>query len=179
VLIQKTHLSKQSSKGYKGVPILNSLLLFKKLKIMNKIIEVALTGKFGADAVTNLMEVIGATCNPEMATEILLGIYVKPIIPHTVISKSGIAKTVVSIDYWNTTVTCCYEEAVMMHLYVDQDLDTSILTLDNYMEYEKQYSDNNRKSFRMPTGEMRSIQDNCSFNEWLSFSDANDYSLTV
>jgi hypothetical protein len=145
---------------------------------MNKIIEVALTGKFGAEAVTNLMEVIGATCNPEMATEILLGVYERPEIPHTIISsKSGasVKKTAVSIDYWNTTVKCTYEEAVTKHLYVDQGLDTSILTIDNYMEYEKEYSDPNRKSFRIPTGEMRSIQDSCSFDEWLS--NANDYSL--
>lgn len=143
---------------------------------MNKIIEVALTGKFGADAVTNLWDVITATPNPEMAAEILLGVYEKPVIPHTVVSNRwGVEKTAVNIDYWNAIVKCTFEEAVTKHLYVDQGLDTSILTIDNYMEYEKEYSDPNRKSFRIPTGEMRSVEENCSFAEWLS--NANDYSL--
>jgi len=144
---------------------------------MNKIIEVALTGKFGAEAVTNLMEVIGATCNPEMAAEILLGVYVKPEIPNTIF-ENNTKKTVVSVDYWDGNVRYSYEEEVTKHIYVDTNLDTSILTLENYMEYEKQYEDADRKSFRLLTGETRTQQANTSITNWLC-EDAKNYELAV
>ena len=140
--------------------------------------EVALTGKFGAEAVTNLMDVILATPNPEMATEILLGVYEKPEIPHTVTSNSGVEKTVVSVDYWNDNVRYAYEEKVTKHIYVDTNLDTSILTLENYLEYEKQYEDADRKSFRLLTGETKTMQANTSITDWLS-QEVNDYALAV
>ena len=145
--------------------------------IMSKIIAVALTGKFGAEAVTNLMEVIGATCNPEMATEILLGVYEKPEIPNTIF-ENGTKKTVVSIDYWQATITYSYEEEVKKHIYVDENLDTSILTLENYLEYEKQYEDANRKSFRLPTGEIKTKQSHTSIGDWL-YQEAKDYAVAV
>ena len=145
--------------------------------IMSKIIAVALTGKFGAEAVTNLMEVIGATCNPEMATEILLGVYEKPEIPNTIF-ENGTKKTVVSVDYWQATVTYSYEEEVKKHIYVDENLDTSILTFENYLEYEKQYEDANRKSFRLPTGKIKTVQSHTSIGDWL-YQEAKDYALAV
>jgi hypothetical protein len=144
---------------------------------MNKIIEVALTSKFGADAVTNLMEVIGATCNPEMATEILLGVYEKPEIPNTIF-ENGTKKTVVSVDYWDGNVRYAYEEKVTKHIYVDTNLDTSILTLENYLEYEKQYEDADRKSFRLLTGETKTMQANTSITNWL-YEAAKDDALAV
>ena len=144
---------------------------------MSKIIAVALTSKFGAEAVTNLMEVIGATCNPEMATEILLGVYEKPEIPNTIF-ENGTKKTVVSIDYWQATVTYSYEEEVKKHIYVDENLDTSILTFENYLEYEKQYEDANRKSFRLPTGEIKTKQSHTSIGDWL-YQEAKDDALAV
>ena len=121
---------------------------------MNKIIEVALTGKFGAEAVTNLMEVIGATPNPEMAAEILLGIYVHPAIPHQVLNGQGLEKTAVHIDYWNSDVTYTYDEEVRKHMYIDKDADTSLITMDNYIEYERVYGSDNIKSFYLPSGEI-------------------------
>lgn len=134
---------------------------------MNKIIEVALTGKFGAEAVTNLMEVIGATPNPEMATEILLDIYVKPELPNTVINNTGVERTLVSADYWQGRVAYSYQEEVTKHLYVDEDTDTSVITLDNYNEYERDYGVSNTKSFRLPTGVIKSRESHCSFADWL------------
>ena len=119
---------------------------------MNKIIEVALTGKFG----------------PEMATEILLGVYQEPVIPNKIISNSGVEKTLVSVNHWHGDVTYTYEEKVRQHMYVDENLDTSILTLENYKEYEKQYGDSNRKVFYLPTGETKTQKSSSSISTWLS-----------
>jgi hypothetical protein len=135
---------------------------------MNKIIEVALTGKFGAEAVTNLMEVIGATPNPEMAAEILLGIYVQPELPHTVANAQGLEKTAVHIDYWNSDITYTYDEEVRKHMYIDKDADTSLITMDNYKEYERDYDKGNITSFYLSTGEIKQKRSSCSFGDWLS-----------
>jgi hypothetical protein len=135
---------------------------------MNKIIEVALTGRFGAEEVTNLMEVIGATPNPEMATEILLGIYVRPEFPQAVVNAQGMEKTAVRIDYWNNNITYSYEEEVRKQFYISKDTDTSLITLDNYKDYERRYDDDNIKSFYLPTGELKQRQSSCDFADWLS-----------
>jgi hypothetical protein len=135
---------------------------------MNKIIEVALKGRFGTDDLTNLMEVITATPNPEMATEILLGVYVRPEIPNVVVTDQGLEKTVVSIDYWTNYVTYSYKEEVRKQFYIDKDTDTSLITLDNYKDYERSWDNDNIRSFYLPTGEIRQRQSSCSFSDWLS-----------
>jgi hypothetical protein len=145
---------------------------------MNKIIEVALTGKFGTETVPSLMEVINITPNPEMATEILLGIYEQPKIPSTVVNEQGLEKTATHIDYWGMRVSYSYQEEVRKHIYVDQDCDTSVITLENYKEFERDYGSGNIKSFRIPTGEIRTRQDSCEFGDWLA-QEAKDYSLAV
>jgi len=135
---------------------------------MNKIIEVALKGRFSTDDVTSLMDVVTATPNPEMATEILLGVYVRPEIPNVVVTDQGLEKTVVSVDYWTNYVTYSYKEEVRKQFYIDKDTDTSLITLDNYKDYEKRYDDDNIRSFYLPTGEIKQRQSSCSFSDWLS-----------
>jgi hypothetical protein len=145
--------------------------------IMNKIIEVALTGKFGAEAVTNLMEVILATPNPEMATEILLGVYEKPEIPNTIF-ENNVKKTVVSVDYWQNIVSYSYEEEVRKHLYVEDSLDTSVITLENWKQFDNAYGKSNIKSFYLPTGEIKTKQSHTSIGDWLS-RELEDYALAM
>lgn len=135
---------------------------------MFKIIESALTGKFGAEAVPSLMDVITVTPNPEMATEILLGIYEKPELPNTVFNAQGLEKTLVSADYWQGSVIYSYEEEVRKHLYTEKDIDTSVITLDNWEEFEREYNRNDVQSFYILTGEIKTKQSSCSFADWLS-----------
>jgi hypothetical protein len=144
---------------------------------MNKIIEVALTGKFGAEAVTNLWDVITATPNPEMAAEILLGVYVKPEIPNTIV-ENNVKKTVVSVDYWQALVTYSYEEEVRKHLYVEDSLDTSVITLENWKQFDNAYGKSNIKSFYLPTGEIKTKQSHTSIGDWLS-RELEDYALAM
>ena len=144
---------------------------------MNKIIEVALTGKFGTEAVTSLLEVIVATPNPEMATEILLGVYVQPEIPNAVINVQGLEKTLVSVDYWTNTVYYSYEEEVKKHIYVHKDTDTSLINLENYEMFRKNYADD-VKSFTLATGVFKEMKSQCSIQDWLS-QNVKDYGLAV
>jgi hypothetical protein len=135
---------------------------------MNKIIEVALASKFGVDALTELMEVVTVTPNPEMATEILLGVYEKPEVPEAVVSHQGLEKTLVSVDFWHNRVTYTYMEEVRKHMYVDKNLDTSLITLENYEEYTKKWEEGTTTSFYLNTGEIKQKENTCDIHEWLS-----------
>lgn len=133
-----------------------------------KVMYYALESKFGTESVDKIMEVVGATPNPEMAAEILLGIYEEPKIPNAVVNAKGLVKTATNIDYWGHRVSYSYEEETRKHLYVDEDADTSLITLDNYQKYERDYGSDNIKSFYLPTGKMTIRKDSCDFIDWLS-----------
>lgn len=137
---------------------------------MNKIIEVALKGRFGTDDVTDVMAVVMATPNPEMATEILLGVYQPPILESVVMDSRGCVKTMTSADCWASTVHYSYREEVTKHIYVDKDCDTSLITLENYQDYAVDYEHDNRKSFQVLTGEFRDRTSSCSFAEWSNYT---------
>ena len=47
----------------------------------HSIIKIALSSKFSTEQIDNVMEIAAATPNPEVAVEILLGIYQPPVIP--------------------------------------------------------------------------------------------------
>ena len=138
---------------------------------MNKIIEVALTGRFGAEEVPNLMDVIIATPNPEMATEILLGIYEKPALAENVIVKDVVYK-LDSVDYWNNEVRYMYLEEGSKSIYVQNDCNTDEITLDNYEKYQVKYSDN-CKYFTFKTGEMVVRKNTTTIGQWLNWGFEN------
>jgi hypothetical protein len=135
---------------------------------MNKIMEVALTGKFGADAVPSIMEVIGNTPNAVMAAEILLGVYT----PHELVAVTNDKKvrTLISIDEWNTNVNYSYEDKVTKSLYVANDCDTSLINNDNYKEFERRNSEGNCKWFSFETGEIRTRKESCDIDQWMHWT---------
>jgi len=136
---------------------------------MEKIIKVALEGKFGADAVQSIIEIVNATPNPIMATEILLNVYT-PIVLLPQITSGKQVRTLVSSDEWTNSVTYTYEEEVVKSLYLANDCDTSLVTIDNYKEFEVGYNSNgNYKYFHLPTGEIKTRQNSCGIDEWLSY----------
>jgi len=137
---------------------------------MNKIIEVALSNKFGTDATVNLMEVIGATPNPEMAAEILLGVYEQPKLESIVMDSRGCIRNITSVDYWANTVHYSYTEEITKHIYVDKDCDTSVITPENYKDYAVDYGKDNITSFTVRTGEFRDRTGSCSFAEWSKYT---------
>jgi hypothetical protein len=134
---------------------------------MNKIIEVALTGKFGAEAVSSLMEVIVATPNPEMATEILLGVYQEPIVPE----MANANKTLVSTNHWTRTVTYFMEVEVTKHIYIHKEADRSLINIDNYEEFVLPYSHNDSVGYSLPTGEMKTVEKETDLTTWLEWYD--------
>ena len=135
---------------------------------MFKIIEVALIGKFGAEEVTNLMEVIGATPNPEMATEILLGIYEKPTFADNVTDSRKKVRTLLTINEWTKDICYSYEEEITKSFYIHKDTDTSLITDENYKEFVVDRDNDDAKWFNLNTGVFTTRKANCSFSEWLN-----------
>jgi hypothetical protein len=136
---------------------------------MDKIMEVALTGKFGADAVPSIMDVISNTPNAIMAAEILLGVYA----PHELaaVTNDKKVRTLISADEWTTSVKFSYEEKVTKTIYVADSLDTSVITIDNYKEFEIPYSKGNAKYFSIETGEIRTRTDACDISQWIYWTE--------
>jgi hypothetical protein len=132
---------------------------------MNKIIEVALTGKFGAEAVKDLIEVIVATPNPEMATEILLGIYEEPIVPE----MANANKTLVSTNHWTNTVTYSEEVEVTKHIYIHKEADRSLINIDNYEEFVLPYSHDDSVGYSLPTGKRKTVTNETHLTTWLDW----------
>jgi hypothetical protein len=52
-------------------------------------------------------------------------------------------------------------------MYVDKDLDTSIITPENYEGYKKNYVEGETKSFHLKTGVFKERTSSCSISEWL------------
>jgi hypothetical protein len=132
---------------------------------MNKIIEVALTGKFGAEAVSSLMEVIVATPNPEMATEILLGIYEEPVVPE----MANETKTLVSVNHWTNMVTYSEQVDVTKHIYIHKEADRSLINIDNYEEFVLPYSHNDSVGYSLATGERKTVEKETHLTTWLDW----------
>jgi len=134
---------------------------------MFKIIEVALIGKFGTDAVPSLMEVIGVTPNAEMATEILLGIYEKPTFCNNVLDSGKRERTLLSVDEWNRNISYSYEEEITKSFYIHKDTDTSLITDENYKEFVIDSNNDDAKWFNFNTGVFTTRTGSCDFAEWI------------
>jgi len=128
---------------------------------MNKIVKVALNAAFKPEQVNALMEVIGATPNPEMAAEILLGIYEEPELLK-VVDDRGTIKTLISVNHWENNVYYEYEEEKMIRFYILPDQDKSEVNLENYKQFEKEWrSGLDLQGISLPTGEIRHCKGSC------------------
>jgi hypothetical protein len=146
---------------------------------MKTIVEVALATKFTESQVPVIMEVINATPNPEMATQILLGIWVKPVVYHSMYRKrrnygKNLDDVVMcfakDINLWEGMVSYTYEKPEMKSFYVPKDTDESLVTLRNYQDFKCDYDhEGGYKSLSIPTGNMVEVGDTCTLAEWTSW----------
>ena len=75
---------------------------------MEKIIRAALTAKFSSINIEALLEVIKVTPNPQIATEILLGVYEPPIIQKYGIVEDNVIAEFISYNKFTEEVTYKY-----------------------------------------------------------------------
>jgi hypothetical protein len=136
---------------------------------MKTIVEVALATKFDEKQVPSILEIIGATPNPEMATEILLGIYVQPVLKDTAV-RNNVVLTLVSADYWHGHVTYEYQDEIKKSFYIHKDTDKSLITLDNYKEYAIDWNAENAVHMELLTGEIVTRKNTCNISDWIGYS---------
>ncbi|MCX6195599.1 MAG: hypothetical protein NTY55_02955 [Flavobacteriia bacterium] len=138
---------------------------------MNKIMEVALKGKFGEN-VDKVMEVVNATANPVMAVEILLGVWEETTLLTKVIDTRNRELTLVEVNHWNDTVKYSFVEEIVKSFYAHKDIDLTLVTSENYQDFKVSSNDDNAKWFNINTGEFTTRTDSCPIQYWLGYKES-------
>ena len=115
---------------------------------MQTILTVALGTIFPKENIKSIMEVIGATPNPDIATQILLGIYSMPVIQHSAVYNDRDCYFI-SYNKWDDKVNYYYMINDSKHIYVNKDTDTSLINEDNYKEFATDYHSQGTIGFRV------------------------------
>lgn len=132
---------------------------------MEKIIKLALEAKFPNVNLTNLIDVLNATGNVIVATEILLGIYEEPNIPeHALLYKTR--ATFISFDKYKEEVRYSTDTFTTKSLYFDSEEEAN-----KYVEYNSSvgrtyYNRKDgdfKKEFQVPT----TTSSTTSLREWM------------
>ena len=124
-----------------------------------------------------LMEIITATPNPRVATEILCGVYTDPIVSKEKISREGTARTFVLYDKWLEQINYSYQQEQTVYEYFPNSVAKESITLDNYKSLKTSYGDNTYRH-AINTGIMEKRGDWTKVADWNKLKD-NTYELSV
>jgi hypothetical protein len=122
--------------------------------------------------VDSLMEIIVATPNATVATEILCGIYVEPVFIQDKLSPNGVARTFMSYDKWNEQVQYSYLQEEVKLEYFPKSIDKDTITVENYKSLACGYNDDAVRH-AVKTGVMETRTDWCSVRDWNRLKDNN------
>ena len=140
---------------------------------MNKIIEKLLTVTFPTVEINNLLEIVSATPNPELATEILCGLYEEPKLPINVQDNSAEKKelTFSSYDKWTDRVCYSYIKEKTINGYFPKGTIKEDITLDNFKEKQVDWrSGQDQINISIKTGESIVDSSYCSSSDWLRYT---------
>jgi len=115
--------------------------------------------------VDSLMEIINATPNGRVATEILCGVYTEPVFVKDKISSSGVARTFVLYDKWLDQIKYSYLQEETKYEYFPNSVAKESITLDNYKSLRTSYGDNTYRH-AINTGVIEERGDWCSVKDW-------------
>ena len=102
---------------------------------MTKIIKALIEKSFPQSNVEAILEVINATPKPEIAAEVLCGLYEAPIIEKRAVSLSGYGPCIfISYDKWTDEVKFSYIHKKTKGGYFSKDIDPATITMDNFKE---------------------------------------------
>ena len=89
---------------------------------MNKIIKAALEAKFVGMDVSPVVDVINATPNTIVAAEILLGLYVQPVLPETLPdTKTEVNRKIIDYDRFKNEVKYSYNSREAVEVWVKKE----------------------------------------------------------
>jgi hypothetical protein len=143
---------------------------------MNNIISKLIAVTFPSANIEHLMEVINATPNPIIATEILCGIYQEPVIPTKVLTreyKGSEARecTFKSFDKWLDAVTYTYSKEKILSGYFPKGTLKEDITIDNFQALKEEWKSVSAEQvcIKVSTGEFVQSVDSCSLERWMSY----------
>jgi hypothetical protein len=132
---------------------------------MQSILTIALGTTFPKENINSILEVIAATPNPNIAAEILLGIYQEPVVqPSAVIDKKNCLLE--RYDKWTDRVYYSYMVNDRAHIYIKQGTDTSLITEENYKEFGVTYSSKDTIGHNVILSKMISVKNDIHLESW-------------
>lgn len=138
---------------------------------MNKITKLALGLSYPQDKISALLEIISATPNPVMATEILLGVHEKVKLPSKVKAQNGNVRVLKEANEWTDTVSYGYLKPKRIGSYYPKGTDVKSLNDSNWEKLKAKSSDENTEYLYFNSEIMEEQISNCSFEEWLKCED--------
>lgn len=134
---------------------------------MNKIMQKLLEVTYPAINTESLLEIVGATPNPEIATEILCGLYVEPAIEHKmVVSEREGVLTFMSFDKWNNRVNYSYLQKDTKSAYFPKGTKVSDVTMENFDSLKVSSSSVDAVYLNIPTGTVSTRTSYTSLEGW-------------
>lgn len=134
---------------------------------MNKIMQKLLEVTYPAINTESLLEIVGATPNPEIATEILCGLYVEPAIEHKmVVSEREGVLTFMSFDKWNNRVNYSYLQKDTKSTYFPKGTKVSDVTMENFDSLKVSSSSVDAVYLNIPTGTVSTRTSYTSLEGW-------------
>jgi hypothetical protein len=123
---------------------------------MEKLIQFALATKFGEDNVNFIMQVITATPSPEVATEILLGLYERPEIDRTdeVLHYAGDDKTNIRYsmyDDFTKEVHFSYQRIIKSSAWFEKNPSGVVITSEEKIISDKYWAEDAARVLKMST----------------------------
>jgi hypothetical protein len=134
---------------------------------MEKIIKALLEAKYPTVDVASLLEIVNATPNASLATEIICGLYEPPIVSFNSVMNNAECQYV-RYDKWEDRVHYKYMKNKMISMYVTKGFDTSVITVDNYKEHQVAWSSRDTESFYLTTDEMVEESSSTHLENWQS-----------
>jgi len=132
----------------------------------SKVYKAALVNKFQGASIENLLKVIYATPNPEIAMELVLNIYEEPVIEQTVIDTNGKKLTFISFNAFEREVIYSYQQNKSVHIYIDRNIqDITEITPENYQDYRKSWGDNT-VSYNVIFPEIETVHSTMNLSSW-------------
>jgi hypothetical protein len=131
----------------------------------SKVFKAALECKYHGMSVDNLLRVIYATPNPEVAMELMLGIHEEPVINQVVVDSNNRKLTFISFNTFGREVNYSYEQNKSVHIYVSKDVNVAEITSENYQEYKKSWGDNTT-GHNVIFPEMEELQSTMTLSAW-------------
>jgi hypothetical protein len=141
--------------------------------ISEEILRIALAGQLFVTAnedkdimIDNVLEVIHATPNVNVATAILLGIYEEPVVPEQ--SDYALNATLVHYNKWSDEVEYDYDHEEKVSGYIPKEMSNDISLEDFNIHEVKTGLDNDKKWVSIPNGNVKRKTNTCSLKSWMT-----------